>query len=205
MLFLFFSVRSETKTSNAELYGIVKGDSFSSALFKIDNQFIFIKEGESYRNYKLLRVYENKVEVREGDNFIWLYFYGITKPVLSQKKEISKNHGVKKNSTIIYSLKRKKVKEYLRNLDKILYSARATPYFKDGKIEGFKIDFINKRGLINKLGIRDGDIIVSVNGKKLTTVEDALYFLNSFYSLTELRIGVLRGGRKRFFIYKIIE
>ncbi len=205
VLFIFYTLKAETKDSELELYGVIKGKSFSSALFKTENRFIIIKEGERYGNFKLLKIYENKVEVKEGDSLVWLYFYGITKPILSQKKEIGKNHGFKKNSTMIYSLKRRKVKEYLHNLDKILYSARATPYFKDGKIEGFKIDFIDKGSLIDKLGIRDGDIIVSVNGKKLTTVEDALYFLNSFYSLKEIRIGILRGGKEVFFVYKIKE
>ncbi len=188
------------------LKGIIIGENRAYCLIESNNKYLFLKEGDVLKTLIIKRIYMNKVEIidMESENSFYIYFKG-NKSVQEKERQYSHEPEINQNPEKVFSLERKKIEYYLNNLDKILYSAKATPYFEDGQMKGFKISLIDKGSIIDKMGIVNGDIIYSVNGKEIKGIEDILYFLNSFYTLKEIRLGILRNGKRVIFNYRILK
>jgi len=71
-------------------------------------------------------------------------------------------------------LDRKTVRENLDNLPSLLTQARAELYFKEGRPEGFQLSQIQKGSILNSRRFQDGDVIRSVNGREVRSMEDAI-------------------------------
>lgn len=65
----------------------------------------------------------------------------------------------------------------LVNLPQTLSQARAVPYFKDGKSIGMRLFAITRGGIFDNIGLKNGDIVKSVDGKDLT---DPQYSISVF-------------------------
>ncbi len=199
---LIFSASNELSL-DLKLYGIVKGPYCSYALLKSGTKFLFLKEKERFGNFLIEKIYKNKVKIDEinSEKKFYLFFTGNSKRF--EEKSAVKKILISDQKEKVLTIRRRKIETYLKNLDSILYSAKATPYFENGQIKGFKLTLIEKGSLIEKMGIREGDVIYSVNGRVLRGLDDVLYFLNSIYKLNEIRLGIIRNGKRNSLIFKI--
>jgi len=71
------------------------------------------------------------------------------------------------------------------------------------KIEGFRVNKIASDSLFAQLGIMNGDIIQSVNNKKLESYADALSIYGQVPQLRSIRITVLRNNLPKDIVYEI--
>ena len=85
------------------------------------------------------------------------------------------------------------------------------PHVSNGKLDGFLIDSLKKDGIVSQAGVREGDIIKSVNGQKFTSVKKPLQayeYLRDFVKMEEsplIKIGLLRAGKPHTFTYRILH
>jgi type II secretory pathway component PulC len=76
-------------------------------------------------------------------------------------------------------------------------------YFREGKPEGFQLSQIQKGSILKSVGFQDGDVIRSVNGKEVRSVEDALALYQQLGDRDSHTIGILRGGKPKTLHVKI--
>ena len=55
-------------------------------------------------------------------------------------------------------------------MDKLLRQARAVPHRQNGKTVGFKVVGNRSNSLFRSLGLRSGDVLTSVNGESLDSI-----------------------------------
>jgi len=91
----------------------------------------------------------------------------------------------------------------MNNLNELLTQVRIRPYFRQGKPEGLIVSQIQADSIFAKLGLMNGDIIASVNGKQMSTPEEAFQLYNSLNSGAEVSIEITRRGQKRMLTYEI--
>jgi len=91
----------------------------------------------------------------------------------------------------------------LTNPNEILTQARAVPNIVGGKIQGFRIFAIRPDSIYEKLGIKNGDVILRVNGIDLDSPAKALEFYGAISSASDITLDIDRGGQKRSFSYAI--
>ena len=90
-----------------------------------------------------------------------------------------------------------------RDLKPLLRQARAVPYVKQGRTVGFRITGISQGSLYEKIGLRDGDVLLLVNMQHL---DDPAKLLNLYPEMKNKRhISLLlsRNGQKQTFEYDI--
>jgi type II secretory pathway component PulC len=97
------------------------------------------------------------------------------------------------------------VAHYLKNLPELLDSAFAAPRFRDGKdgqrvVDGFEISRIKDGGAADLLGLKNGDVILDVNGEALDGLPTIMRLLGQVQSLSQAKLTVLRGGQKLSFV-----
>jgi general secretion pathway protein C len=104
-----------------------------------------------------------------------------------------------------FELKRDDVNRLTNNLPDLLQQARAVPRLgANGQIECFSMADIAPGSLYERLGIRKGDCIKSVNGERIDSPAKAMELYNALRSsATSVNLGVERGGRDENMNYNI--
>ena len=91
----------------------------------------------------------------------------------------------------------------MNDLNDLMTQVRVRPYFRRGVPEGLIVSQIKSNSVFSKLGLMNGDIIANVNGKKMSTPEEAFQFYNSLKSGENVSIEITRRGQKKMFTYDI--
>jgi general secretion pathway protein C len=113
------------------------------------------------------------------------------------------DQGARESTTSTYVLSREVVRENLENLPDLMSQARAEIYYKEGRPEGFQLSQIQDGSLIKSVGFQDGDVIRSVNGQEIRSLEDAIALYQKFGDSDSFTIGILRGETARTLNVKI--
>jgi general secretion pathway protein C len=101
------------------------------------------------------------------------------------------------------TLEKDVVQTAMNDLNSLMTQVRVRPYFKAGKPEGLIVSQIQPDSIFEKMGFLNGDIIASVNGKQMSTPEEAFQLYSSLQSGAEVSIEVTRRGKKRTLNYQI--
>jgi general secretion pathway protein C len=91
----------------------------------------------------------------------------------------------------------------MSNLNELMTQVRVRPYFRRGKPEGLIVSQIQADSVFEKLGLMNGDIIASVNGKQMSSPEEAFTLYNSLKSGSQVSIEITRRGQKKMLTYEI--
>jgi len=85
----------------------------------------------------------------------------------------------------------------LSNMNQLLMEARAIPFRKDGEMVGFKLLGIKPGSLYDRLGVKNGDVIMSVNGSDIKSPADAMKLYSLISSTNNFNFDILRGGENK--------
>lgn len=94
--------------------------------------------------------------------------------------------------------------EILANPEKLYTQVRVTPH-KDsnGDIDGYRMTGIRRKSLFYKLGVKNGDIVHSVNGQQLTSLSSAMDAYNSLGNSRAFSFDITRRKNKQTFDYEV--
>jgi general secretion pathway protein C len=101
------------------------------------------------------------------------------------------------------TLKRSVMEEAAGNLNDLMKQVRIRPHFRDGKPDGLSLTGIRPNSIFRKMGLRNGDIMMGVDGEKIESVDDALKFYRSLTSASKLELQIKRRGRPQTMNYNI--
>ena len=103
--------------------------------------------------------------------------------------------SVRRGDSIEVTVPGVEVKKSMENFSAVLKQARVVPYTgKDGT--GFQIRSIRPGSIFQRIGLLNFDVIKAVNGKPLTTADQAVRLLTMFQNEKEITLDVRRRGRE---------
>jgi general secretion pathway protein C len=70
---------------------------------------------------------------------------------------------------------------------------------------GFLVRQIQPGSLYEKLGVRAGDVIKSVNGQPINTAEDAIKLYQQMSSISSVQMEITRGGKNESLHYQFAQ
>ena len=103
------------------------------------------------------------------------------------------------------TLKREKIESAVNDLNTLMKQIRIRPHFKDGQPDGLTISGIRSKSIFSEMGLRDGDVIIGVDGNQIESVDDALKLYENLQSASGVQVQVRRRGQLRTIDYKIEE
>ena len=103
------------------------------------------------------------------------------------------------------TLKRDKIDTAVNDLNTLMKQIRIRPHFKDGQPDGLTISGIRSKSIFSEMGLRNGDVIIGVDGNNIESVDDALKLYENLQSATGVQVQVRRRGQLRTIDYKIEE
>lgn len=191
-------VIQKKKSLTANLIGVyVDGDN-SVAIIKEKNKSYVLKINDKFKSYKLVEIKRDSVTFSKNHK---LYEIVMQKVKMNYKLEETK--FVKQQSLSSYEIKKTKINEYLEKPSLIWKQISIAPNFKNGQIYGFKVNKLKKGSLFEEIGLKRGDVIVSVNNQELKSNKDAFSIYNKIDDLNFLQIEVLRNGNTEEIMYEI--
>ena len=95
-----------------------------------------------------------------------------------------------------FVVKRAEIDSQMSNFNALITQARAVPEMQGGEMVGFRLMQIQPGSFYEKIGLKLGDIITSVNGQKVTDVNKAFDMLKELKHMNSLDLGTLRNGKE---------
>jgi general secretion pathway protein C len=118
-------------------------------------------------------------------------------------KSIPTSGGIKRLTANRYRIPQEDLRDAFDNMSHLLTQVRVVPNFSSGEPDGFKLLSIKKGSLIDRAGLRDGDILKRVNGIEIDSPEKAFEVYEQVRNEPVISVEIVRGGRKRTFSYEV--
>jgi type II secretion system protein C len=110
-----------------------------------------------------------------------------------------KNSRKASSSKLVAVIKKSRSGIQLRNeiIENFLNTARIEPYVVDGKIQGLRLNELDKMKNNHFPGLRNGDVIQIINGQKLTSKQKAFQVFKKAMTQPNLNIEFLRDKKHK--------
>ncbi|HEY6839411.1 MAG TPA: type II secretion system protein GspC [Geobacteraceae bacterium] len=91
----------------------------------------------------------------------------------------------------------------LDNIGQAMTDARLLPSMKDGKVEGFRVSEVKSAGIFGTVGIRNGDVLISINDFPIDSPEKAIQSFVSLKGQSRIKLNLIRDGQPLTLNYDI--
>jgi general secretion pathway protein C len=126
------------------------------------------------------------------------------KKTKGKEKSKGDDSGVEKTGANQYVVDQKVLDEILENPEKLYTQVRVTPHKgSGGNIDGYRMTGIRRNSIFYKLGVKNGDVVHSVNGKALNSMSSAMEAYNSLANAKNFNFDITRRKSKRTFEYEV--
>ncbi len=115
----------------------------------------------------------------------------------------SKGEEVKKLSANRFLVNREDVNTAVGDINQFMTQARLRPHFEMGKPSGYSVSEVVPGSLMEKLGLRNDDVIKKVNGMAVTRPEEIMQAYAQLQRDSNIEVEVERGGRSEILRYEI--
>ena len=124
------------------------------------------------------------------------------------RNSVVKNQDKKENSGIVEEDGRKIISKnllgsYTKDVDKIWKDIGIGENKVNGKLNGFKINYVRKGSDFEKLGLKRGDLLMAVNAEELNSYGAAMNFFKDIDNIENLTLTVQRNGKSEDIEYEI--
>jgi len=178
-----------------------------------DSSFALIKSGAKVAIFKLGAELAPGVVVNEiGRKRVGIKDHGVSRELLlPQQGRDSRRIGMQSSPSSTGGIVAvapdrwrisKTVADHARaNLSSLLQTARMVPQVENGKTVGFKLVELKNGSLLEKVGLRVGDLLVEINQLKLNSPGKALQIFQQLREAENITLGLLRNGKPKTFEY----
>ena len=112
--------------------------------------------------------------------------------------------GIEKLSDTKFQVDKSVIDGAMGDLDKLAGQVRVSPK-KDasGNIEGYRLSAIRRGSLLEKLGIKNGDVVHAVNGQPLTSTQGALATYQTLQNERAFTFEITRRNQRQTLEYEV--
>lgn len=112
--------------------------------------------------------------------------------------------GVTSTGPNSYNVDRNLIREVASDQKSLKENApRIVPYYEGGAAKGFRLQGLKSGGMFSAIGIRNGDVIISVNGNPIDSPQKALDIYQNMMTQSSVNLTVLRRGKEEQLTYSI--
>ncbi len=184
-------------------------ESFSSALILDESTSTSRGYGIHDHIYdaEVIQIGPKRVTIKRGDGTEEVLSLGESegpKPIVTDAASSPTEEGITKVSETEFNITRETFDKYMSDIEGLSKLGRGLLHRgPDGAFDGYRLTSIRRNSVAEQLGIRNGDVIHSVNGQSLDSVSSALAAYNGMGSSSNFNIDVTRRGEKTNLTYNI--
>ncbi len=183
---LMLSLIGTFLTQGQEPYAIIEDK-------KKNTQDMFLLEQSVFDQATLKKIYQDRVEIERNGKL----------EVLKLDDLGGSGAGIVSSGADDFVIDEAELDKGLENLPLLLTQARAVPYFKDGRSIGLRLFAIKTGSLYEKVGLKNGDILKTINGNNLGDISQALKLFEQLKQERSISLILERDRQDKEFKYTI--
>lgn len=111
--------------------------------------------------------------------------------------------GIQQTAENEFTVPKSEVDSALENMSQLFTQIRAVPHFEGGQSIGFRLFAIRRGSLFDRIGLKNGDIIRSINGNEMTDPSKAMALLQELRDSNNLDVEITRNQQPQKLTYSI--
>ena len=121
----------------------------------------------------------------------------------ARRPHAARHAGIEEVGEHEFVIDRAEVDKAMENMSQLFTQIRAVPHFEGGKSTGFRLFAIRRGSLFDKLGLKNGDVIRSINGSAMTDPSRAMALLEGLREASDLTIELTRNRQPQTLNYEV--
>lgn len=101
------------------------------------------------------------------------------------------------------SLRRNMINDAMQDISKLMTEITIQPHLEDGQPAGLALQNIKPNSIFRRMGLRNGDVIMGVDGQDIRSVDDALKLYENLKASDNVNVQLKRRGQERTINYNI--
>ena len=158
------------------------------------------KKNDSIGDLKVVKIESGKIVVEKDGSQCEVF---LTRKSTQLAKENNSGIVLDESGTMVIS--KFQVMTEMMKANELLAKVKIQPLpdAETNKLRGFRIDNVPSGSIIEAAGIHDGDVICSVQGQQLASMQDALRMFNKVQNQSRIEVTLLRGEKPITLKYEI--
>jgi len=151
--------------------------------------------GDSVQGATIKKILDEKVvlTLNGEDEILEMEEFG------SHRRRVSRpSMAPRRYSTQNRTLLRSQIENAMSNIGTMMKQIHVAPH-----PDGIRISRVSPRSIFRRMGIRNGDVITSVDGRQIESVESALKIYDELLSSSQVSLKLNRRGREQVIHYRI--
>jgi general secretion pathway protein C len=91
----------------------------------------------------------------------------------------------------------------MNNITELMGQINIQPHSENGQSDGMILSNIKPNSIFRRMGLRNGDILTAIDGRPITTVDQALKLYEDLKSSDSANVEIKRRGRPTAIEYSI--
>ncbi|MBF0395881.1 MAG: PDZ domain-containing protein [Desulfobacterales bacterium] len=184
-----YAIIEDSKDKQQNIYRM--GDSIQNAVVKmiIRGKVVLLVDGKD----EILEMDDESIKAAAGQN---------KKTTSSSESEPYKNTSNEPEVLAENTISRSQLTELMKDSN-LMQQAKITPNYVNGKPEGLILTNINPSSLFRKVGLKNRDIISGINGKPITSLEEAAKLYENLATSSNMSLQIMRRGEQKTLELKI--
>lgn len=166
---------------------------------KNKEQDVFVVGDKIFNEASLVAIKPDSVEINRNGEIETL----ILEALPNVAKPPPGSGGVMSISETEFVVDRIELDNQLSNLSMLLQQARAVPSYKNGAAVGLRVFAIRPDSLFSKIGLRNGDVLLNINGKPLSDLTEAIKMFEVMKSENSFTVLLERNRENKEFTYQV--
>jgi len=150
---------------------------------------------DDLEGYEVKKIEKDKVLFSTNTDDIWLYI----KSKKTTPRDVTRVSKRKNN----FQIKKRTFSQFMKSPEKLLKTINIMPEMNQNIFQGMKVVSILEGSFLYRYGLRKGDIIKKINGKKLLSIADGISAYQNILSSNRFSIAVLRDNKIEEFKYDV--
>lgn len=178
------------------------------ATINLDNSTVSISLGKTKEGITLVDLSFNFATIEKDKKrySIVIDNGAVVQSMPKKQAEQAANTGVKvqdSGTNINITVPRDELKNDLKDVNKVLQSARVATFYEDGNFVGYRVAMLKPESPLLKLGLKVGDIITRINGSELTNPAALFNMFSQVDDISALNVDMLRNNEKKSLFVEI--
>lgn len=190
--------------------------SLASVQIRGDRNLQEVREGEQISNLaKIFKITRLEILVKNLENGVCESIvsdkakfaknspFSVMSPAQSKEYKLNKKLPGIENDGNKFKISKKILDDKLKDIGQILTQVRAIKIQNPDGTLAFKLTEMDPQGLFPYLGLQDGDIITSIDGKPIYDMNEVMSKFGRIKNLSQLQLGIKREGSDSLLDYNI--
>lgn len=185
---------------------------FSSALIKEEGNDAFpfgYGIGDKIKDAEVIEIHQKKVILKRSDGSLEALLAGgeeLEEDVGSSSGDdegASEFDGINQTGENSFEVDRSLLEKYMGDPSLLAGLGAARPHRSDGEVDGYRLYRIRRDSIGSALGLKNGDVVHSVNGRPLSNMSEAMQAFQELQSSGSFQFEVTRRGQKQTMDYSV--